>query len=390
MRGLASLALAAALAGCAASPHTRAGGGVTPLRVRAVEWNAGHAPLPGVRAVADTGGVAVAFADGAAAVIEGGVVVAVDHAIPRWTAAGTIPAADGTGAWIVGIDGAGKVLRLRGGSVFEPVSDRFGLGGDRVLGVADLGGRLSAFRLADGLALADGASVIRYAAGPLSVSALAGGHGHLALGGDPVRVLDAASHAVHAFALPESPGRAVFVAVSAAGRLFVATPGAVYAENERGDLALRFETSSGAIHGLAAAGARVWFADGSELGVIEGEGAHGRVRETRGAHVPVSATLAGSPSGDVWTLAGGALARYAVEDEKGWDDTLAPMFRRACASCHGRGGEAGVDLSTPEAWDEARDRIRRRVVVERTMPPAGRGHPLPDADREAIRAFLDR
>lgn len=382
---LAPLVLAAALAGCAASPHTRAGGGVTPLRVRAVEWNAGHAPLTGVRAVADGGGVAVAFADGAAAVIAGGAVVAVDRAVPRWTAAGTIPAADGTGSWIVGVDGGGKVLRLRGLRAFEPVSDRFGLAGERVLGVADLGGRSAAFRLADGVALVDGATVIRYASGPLA--GLAGGNGHLALGGATVRVLDAATHVVHAFALPGSPGAPLFVAVSAAGKLFVATPGAVYAENERGDLALRFESAGGAIHGLAAAGERVWFADGGELGVLDGEGARARVRETRGAQVPEGATLSGSPSGDVWTLAGGALGRYAVDDAKGWDDTAAPVFRRACASCHGRGGEAGVDLSNAQAWERARDRIRRRVVVDRTMPPAGRA--LSDADREAIRAFLE-
>ena len=383
-RSLAAVALAASLAfgaGCAASSHSLAGGGVTPLRVRPVEWNAGHAPLAAVRAVADSGGVAVAFADGGAAVIAGGAVIAVDRAVPRWTAAGTIPAADGTGPWIVGVDGQGRVLRLRGRSAFEPVSDRFGLAADRVLGVADAGGRYAGFLLADGLALADGATMVRYAAGPLG--ALAAGGGRLALGGAPVRVLDAATHAVHAFAVPSS-ARPAFLAVSAAGRLVVATPDAVFAENERGDLALRFESSRGAIHGLAAAGERVWFADGAELGLLEGA----RVRETTGAHVPAGATLAGSPTGDVWTLSAGVLARYAVDDERGWDDTVAPVYRRACAACHGRGGEAGVDLSSREAWEGARALIRRRVLLERTMPPAGR--PLSDPDREALRGWLER
>jgi mono/diheme cytochrome c family protein len=381
MRRLGVLALAAALAGCAAAPHTRAGGGVTSLRVRAVDWNAGRAPLAGVRAVADSGGVAVAFADGAATVIAGGAVVAVDRAVPRWKAAGTLPAADGTGPWIVGVDDAGRVLRLRGRSVFEPVSDRFGLAAERVLGVADAGGRWAGFLLADGVALADGAAVTRYAAAPAGV--LAGGGGHLALGGAPVRVVDAATRAVHAFAVPEGE-RSPLVAVNAAGRVFVATPDAVYGEDARGDLRLRFESARGAVHGLAAAGARVWFADGAELGVIDGA----RVRETTGAGLPAHATLTGSPSGDVWTLADGALARYAVDDEPGWDDTVAPVFRRACASCHAPGGEAGLDLSTREAWEGARDRVGRRVVVERTMPPPGRA--MSDADREAVRAWLGR
>ena len=88
---------------------------------------------PAVRAVADSGSDVVAFADGAATVLTGGRVVAVDRSVPRWVSAGTLPAADGSGTWIVGVDGDGRVRRLLGNSRLEPVSDRFGLAGEHVL-----------------------------------------------------------------------------------------------------------------------------------------------------------------------------------------------------------------------------------------------------------------
>ena len=127
------------------------------------------------------------------------------------------------------------------------------------------------------------------------------------------------------------------------------------------------------IHGLAAAGDRVWFADGPELGVVEG----GRVRETKGAKVSPAAELSGSPSGDVWTLTGGALARYAVATTgPSWDETVAPVFHRVCEKCHHPGGGTGVTLSSEEAWEKKRARLRQRVLVDRDhaagRPPAHR------------------
>jgi len=382
MRREAAIVLGMALAGCAASPSRVAGDrSVTPLQLRAVEWNPGSAPIAGVRAVADSGSDVVAFADGAATVLSGGRVVAVDRSVPRWVSAGTLPAPDGSGTWIVGVDGDGRVRRLFGKSALEPVSERYGLTSDHVVGVASLGGAVAGFRLADGIAVADGTAVTRYATGPLP--AFTGGGGRAALGGDPLRVFDVAKKSVSAFTVPD---RASFVAVTPEGRLFVATPDAIWAEDERGDLTLRFEAAGMTIHGLAAAANRVWFADGPELGVIEG----GHVRETKGARVSPAAELAGSPSGDVWTLTGGALARFAIAGEGGppWDATVAPVFRRACEGCHRAGGEAGVALGTREAWEKRRAKIRTRVLVDRTMPPPG-GPTLADADREALRTWLD-
>ena len=387
---LAAVGLAAGVAGtgCAASPYSRAGGGVTPLAVRAVDWNPGHEAITGVRAVADAGGDVVAFADGAATVLSGGRVVAVDRSVPRWVAAGTLPAADGSGTWIVGVDGDGRLRRLFGKARLEPVSDRYGLEGRHVLGIASLGGSSAGFRLEGEIAVADGASVTRYATGPLAW--FTGGGGRAVLGGDPLRIFDAAKREVSSFAVPDlssdtGPGHAALAAVTPSGKLFVATPDTLWAEDERGDLRVRFEAEGETIHGLAAAGDRVWFADGPELGVIEGD----RVRETKGAKVSPAAALTGSPSGDVWALTGGALARYAVATTgPSWDETVAPVFHRVCEQCHRPGGGAGVTLSSEEAWEKKRAKLRQRVLVEHTMPPAG--HPLTDAERAALRAWIER
>ena len=64
----------------------------------------------------------------------------------------------------------------------------------------------------------------------------------------------------------------------ARGRLHATTSRALYVANERGELARVFE-SSGGLHGLVVSGDTVWFAEGTELGVLE----DGRVSETRGA-----------------------------------------------------------------------------------------------------------
>jgi len=288
--------------------------------------------------------------------------------------------------WIVGVDGEGHVRRLIGKSTLEPVSDRFGLADARVSAVASLGGHMSAFRLQDQIAVADGKKVARYATGGLS--SFAGGGGRAVLGGEPLRVFDVHAQTVAAFRSPKlfpSLSANPKVAVTAKGKVVVASTNAIWAEDDHGDLRLRFETR-GTSHGLTAAADRVWFADGTELGVLEG----GRVRETTGASVSPSADLVGSPSGDVWTITAGTLARYAIVTTSApdWNASIAPIFHRVCGHCHGVGGEAGVSLATAEAWDKRRDDIRRRVFVDGDMPPPGRT--LTEPERAAIRAWIDR
>ena len=120
--------------------------------------------------------------------------------------------------------------------------------------------------------------------------------------------------------------------------------------------------------------------------LIEG----GLVRETTGLALAPAARLIGSPSGDVWAMIGDrTLLRFSAEGgvESGWDETIAPVFQRACSACHLPGGSSGLDLSTREAWASNRAPIRERVIVDRSMPPAG--HALADPDREAIGRWLE-
>ena len=375
-------ALASALLGCGAAPHTRAAGAVSALTVRPVAWNPAAAPVGKVSAVADVGGTVAVFGDAGATVLSSGAVVASDRSVTDWVDAQAIRGADGSPRWIVGVDGKGRLHYLRGMSSFEDVSARYGLDGRRVRGVAMIDPTRVGFLLDQEIAVADGHRVTRYGAPPMA--ALLGGGGFGAgVGATSVTLFDAKMTA-RTFALPGVIG----AAIGPDGRLFVTTRRALYAATEHGDLALIYDAGDETLHGLVTSGDHVWFADGTELGAVDGE----RVAETDGARVALDARLASSPSGDVWVLASGALRRFArAEPETAlgvtWSATLAPIFARSCSSCHLPGGVSGVDLSTAEGWQSERSAIHARVVENKTMPPEG--HPMLDADRAAIRAWTE-
>ncbi|HEX3343440.1 MAG TPA: cytochrome c [Polyangiaceae bacterium] len=379
---LALVATASALLACGAAPHTRAAGAVGALSVRPVAWNPTSALVGRVSAVADVGRTVAVFGDAGATVLSAGAVVANDRAVTDWIGALAIRGAAGAGQWIVGIDGKGRLHYLRGMSSFEDVSARYGLDGRRVLGAAMLDRARVGFLLDGELAVADGHRVTRY--GVPSLTELLGGGGYGAgLGAGTVTLFDRQMIA-RTIALPGVTG----AALGADGRLFVTTRRALYASTDHGELSLLYDADGETLHGVVASGDHVWFADGTELGVVDGE----RVAETSGVHVAPDAKLAASPSGDVWVLASGTLQRFARAEPEAalgvtWATTLAPIFARSCASCHQAGGVAGVDLSTAEGWQSERSAIRARVVGEKTMPPEG--HPLLDADRAAIEAWTE-
>ena len=370
----------AAVSGCAADPHTRAGGAVTPLAVKSVAWNPAGADVGRVAAVADAGGIVAVFGSTGATVLSSGAVVAHDATITSWVAAQAIHGADGSARWIVGVDGRGRLHYLRGLSSLEDVTSRYGLDGRPVRGVAMLDAKRVGFLLDGEVAVADGARVARF--GAPSLHGLAGGAGTGAgIEKDAVVVFDGAMQA-RTFALPGVTA----AVVGSDGRLYATTARALYASSPGGDLALVYAAAGATLHGLVASGDHVWFVDGTEIGAVDGD----RVAETQGLHVPADASLAASGSGDVWVVAGGTLQRYARGQPETalaarWASTLAPIFARDCASCHQPNGVSGTDLSTAEAWHAERLAIRRRVVETRTMPPEG--HDLSDADRAAIAAW---
>jgi hypothetical protein len=371
-----------ALAGCGAAPRTRAAGAVAPLAVRPVPWNPGNAPVGRVSAVADAGAVVAVLGDAGVTVLSSGAVVATDRTVTDWVDARTVRGADGSSRWIVAIDGKGRLYYLRGTSSFEDVSARYGLEGRRVLGAAELDPARVGFLLDGEVDVADGRRVTRYAAPAPLVSLAGGGGGGVATSRGAVVLFDA-TMAARTFPVPG----VTHAAIGADGRLYASTPRALYASTERGDLALLYDAGADTLHGLVASGSHVWLADGAELAVVDGD----HVAETSGVRIPPDARLAASPSGDVWVVASNSVRRYARVGpepalEVAWSSTLAPIFARSCASCHLPGGISGTDLSTAEAWESEKTRIAERVVTGRTMPPEG--HPLADADRAAIAAWV--
>jgi len=201
-----------------------------------------------------------------------------------------------------------------------------------------------------------------------------------------IDVINGTNALVTRFTLPG----VTWAALDAKGRLYAATPRAVYAADSGGALALVYDAGHEGIHGLVASGDRVWFADRGELGVVEGD----HVAETTGANLATDAKLQASPSGDVWVIAAGKLQRYSALGGAApiglaltWGSSVAPVFARSCASCHQPDGVSGVDLSSEAAWQSKRALIRERVLVAHTMPP--QGHPISDADREAIHAWIE-
>jgi mono/diheme cytochrome c family protein len=378
-------AVASACGGAATSARVPDAAG--PLAVRLVAWNPSNADVGAVRAVADAGSVVAVFADGRATVLSSGAVVATDTAHAAWVGAQTIPGADGSARWIVGVGGDGRVYYLRGMSAFEDVTARYGLA-QPVRGAALLGPALVGFRLEGGdIAVADGEQVTRYAA-PGAVDAFAGGGGlGAARGQGVVYVVDPRAKTSRTYAVPGVRD----VALGADGRLFAETARRLYATGPAGggDLAVVYEAAGDTLHGLVASGQNVWFADGARLGVIDGS----RVTETAGGELSPDSRIAASASGDVWVVdATGTLRRYARVDATptlaaSFAGTIAPVFARACASCHMPGGPSGIDLSTPVAWQNERETIHERVIVRHTMPPEG--HAISDADLAAVRAWTE-
>ncbi|MGZ3453332.1 MAG: c-type cytochrome [Polyangiales bacterium] len=368
------LLLLLVVVGCRAPKSAQ---GSSALHLESIPWNdGGNATFGTPQAIADAGDEVVVFSDrGATAFVDlrlaGSVAASID-----WTDAAVIPAPDGTGSWFVGVDRSGVLHRVRARNQLEVVSDRWGLGRAQVRKVADVGGGHVAFGFAEPndhplFALTDGDKVLRF---EHPFETVAGGGGRTAgIMHGVVRAIRAGQPKDDTWALAD----AAFVAVDASGRVYAATKRAVYAEDGQGQL-VRKHRASDEIHGLCASGARVWFADGDALGLIESD----RTAVSANVIAP-DARLAGSPTGDVWVISEGKLARYGTSRAASrFQQLVARVNARVCVGCHGAGSASGLDLSTQAKWEANRASIRKRVVEQHTMPPLG--SPFSEADRAMI------
>ncbi len=353
------------------------------LTLATVEWNATDGGVGKVQAVTENLDNVYVFSDQGVQTFAAGTPLTSDATVTAWAGAATIPAADGNGSWAVGLDSHGALWHVRATGEVEAISARYGLAGTALTDVEDLGGGLTAFGLASGVAVSDGQTVQRFDTG---ASRVAGGQGRAAWQqGDTVRRLDPVKGTVEQWHVPG----AQLLAMNSDGRLAIATPTQIFRESGTLDLDTVYIAAPGTtISTLVAAGERFWFVVSGKLGVID----RNNVLRASAAGVPAGAKLVGSPSGDVWMLQNGQLTRLASAgsgDFAQWQQTVLPVFSRVCASCHLPAGTAGIDLSSYEKWTEKRKLIYQRVVDQQPspMPPSGSGVTLSDADLAAIKAW---
>lgn len=368
--------VAAFLLGCGSSKP------LPPLDVRSVAWT--DVPLGKVAAVAEADDVVTVFSDRGAVVLSGGVELAVDPSVKNWVSAASIPAGDGNGSWMVGVDDAGHVYRLRDRRLLERIAPRYGLQSSKVQQVVSLGSGRVAFRLDHGLALTDGDKVGRY---DYTFAGLSGALGRGAGVSDgSVRVFDPFHGVDRSYAVPE----ARWVTFDPHGKLVVESAYGLWLEDDPialvrpGDPRLALmRKGQKPLHGLATSGEHVWFGEGDELGTLDER----QISRSDGAKLPEGATLLPASGGDVWALADGKLLRYSVARGAGTFDTqIAPIARRVCAKCHGAG--AMIPLVSKNDWEQMRTSIHARVVLGKTMPP--KGTTLTDDERAAIGAWATR
>ena len=367
------------LGGCSgADPEATWPTAPAPLSVEEIAWNPSRFDVGTVSAVTEDGDDVLVFGDKGAAVFSSGAIAAVDNSVVAWRSASLLPAAGGSGFWPAGVDDQGRVFRVKSHSMLEDVSDRYGLAGDSVTSALPLGEAFIAFALERSIAVADGATVERYDVEGTAGASGGGKRVALIADGGKVLVVDVAAKTLTTFHV----AGAVATAISSTGEVLVATAQTIHVASEGGP-ALVYRAPSPNLHGLATSGGRVWFGEGAKLRAIEGHG----VALGQADVIAPDASLTGSPGGGVWALSGGALARFeipATGDEGLWQSTVRPIYAHTCSACHNRGGTAGIDLSTYDAWATRRSRIYERVVVSKDMPQGGT---LPEADIAAIAAW---
>ena len=333
-------------------------------------------------AVVEQGDALYVLSGKVAMIVRGGI-VATRAEFPRpWIGGASIAAPDGDGRWVIAIDDEGVPWHLTLSGEREAVADRLGLGDAKLVQLAATGTTFAA-DLGEAIAYTtDGVHLSRVSVGPTRTLAVARGELARVGKGGKLERWDLAHGTRTTFAI--SPTHVAFLdADGDHPRLIAADGDRLWIE--RGGKLVPQHLPRLAME-LAAHGKRAWIAAGGELYVLDGE--HVQPTRTNDHHTVL---LAAATAGDAWLATERGLVRYsrdATDADPLWQAQVAPVFQRVCSHCHLPGGEAGIDLSTPGSWASDRDEIKRRVLVTRTMPPAGTD--LSDADRAALEHYLTR
>ncbi|MDB4928771.1 MAG: hypothetical protein JWM10_1255 [Myxococcaceae bacterium] len=355
-----------------------------PITTQSLSWNAAMADLGALAAVVESGDDVVVFGERGMQWLSGGAVSARDARVLMWRGAASVPAGDGSGGrWVLGVDGAGHVWRVRDRMTLEDVTARYGLGDQMVRSVAVLDETRTAFGTDQGFAVADGTRVLRW--NDPSFAALTAGGGRVAARtATGVRVFDVATQRFVDYAVEGASA----VAFDADGKLAVGTTaGGLWRELASGSLAPGAPTTAGAVRSIARAGANLWLIAGEGLAVFDA--AEG-VRRAEGVTLGADASLVGSPNGSVWALGLGRLSRYALTVDphvQQWEQEVRPVFARRCTPCHLPGGTANFPLSRYRSWVDQTVNLRRAVLEQQRMPPPPAT--LTAEERSAIARWLD-
>lgn len=361
---------------------------VQPMELDTAEWNLGKADFGIISSAVDLDDQLIVFSNKGMFVLSGGVISAQDNTVTAWVpgAAAAVPASDGNGTWAVAVDGTGTLQRVYAASKLDAVSDRYGLKGAKVLGLArasspDAPGAI-AFAL-DGVnvAFTDGKDVQRYDVVLSQVSAAPWRIGGVAPDGSVVTVkLDPAkpTHDGTAFKIVLDD---VLATAFDGDRLVIEAKRALYRERIDGTFDVVMDAGDD-LHGLAATPNGIWFGVGARLCLYDGE------LHCADASLDPVATLVGSGRG-VYAIEQGkmrALERKAGGAEGFWRAQVRPVFARVCSSCHARGGSSGIDLSSYKAWASHLAPVEDRVLVKKNMPT---NQTLSGTDYQTVRTWVD-
>ncbi len=361
-----------------------------------------HAPPPAVTklvradigtldkasAVVGLGDATYVFRATGVAIVRGGILAATGEAPAEIRSATTIAALDGDGRWVVAIASDGSVWRVTQTATFESIGERLGFSGIKVAALVGAGKTIAA-QLEHGIASSTDGHHMQIVTSVPATTAFAAAVDRLAFAtATTVELWDLGKATRRSFAIAGARSLAFLDPDSSAPRLVVATADRIAIESGG---ALRKISAPAAQTQIVAAGPRLWIGASDGMYLYDGRTTS---PTTSATHSP--RPLYGSPTGDVWVAGNPGLARYAIAGttiaahaaDSGWQASIAPVFQRVCAHCHLPGGDAGIDLSTAASWAVEKNEIKNRVLVTKTMPPAGTE--MSDADRRLVEAWLTK
>jgi hypothetical protein len=367
------------------------------LAVMPVSWNPANTAVGTVAAVAESAASRALFGSLGVQVFVGGAVAGRDATTLAWRGAAAVPSgvpvvgdAGRPPEWLLGVDGMGRVMRVREDFTLEAVGDRYAVGGmQSVLAVGYAGATWVGFWTSTHIAVANGTRVMRYMNGPFT-SFAAGAMQFAGAAADRIDVLAPATGQQRSFRL----AGVTALALTGEGRVVAAVGDTVWSELPDGTLEPVYRAPA-PVRSMARSGARVWFVAGTELATLVGT----RASITQGLALPAGTRLTAGLGDAVWALRG-AMApmlyratTVMLTPEEQWVETVQPVYARRCGGmCHGPPPTGRqTNLSTYNAWVTHCRAIRARTItwtaasMENRMPLSGAA--LMGDERTAVDAW---